>query len=155
MSRTYLTVPMLALLLIGSASARDRAPSCDELVWSAQMLATNPDIKDACLGVYQKGPNFYAKVRLKLISIRGNRLSFRAVHKDGSLGSTRSIVVDNDWRATIDGRQLRAQQLEPDQELSVYIPEDRFALAMDDGEFGGDEPLIPIEDAIADDRPPE
>jgi hypothetical protein len=155
MSKNPLTVsvlasvlaPLVAALLAQAATARDRSPTCSELVWSAQMLAANPDIENACLGVYRKGSNFYAKVTIEVTAIRGNRLTFKTIHKNGSPGGTRSIVVDKNWRATIDGRPYRANQLETGQQLSVYIPEDRFALAMDNGDFAGDESLIDIEDA--------
>lgn len=136
----------IALTLSTQALAQD-APTCDDLVWSAQVLSANPDMALSCQGVYARNDELYAKVTIELTRVRGNRLTFRPQHTDGTQGAQRSITVPNSWRANIEGRTYRAGELLPGQELNVYIPEDRFALAVDDGAFDGDEELISIEEA--------
>lgn len=126
--------------------AQTPAPSCEDLNWSAQVLAANPDMGQACRGVYERNGELFAKVTVELTAVRGNRLTFRPLHRDGSKGSPRSINVKNTWRADIDGKQYRASDLLSGQLLNVYIPEDRFALAIDNGAFSGDEDLLDIED---------
>jgi LPXTG-motif cell wall-anchored protein len=140
----------LTLAMSTPAFAQSDAPTCGDLVWSAQVLAANPDIAESCQGVYERGGQLYAKVSIELQRVRGNRLTFRPKHMDGSMGSPRSIVVDNAWRATIDGREYRARDLLAGQELSVYIPEDRFALAVADDMLAEDAEieLIGIEEAM-------
>ena len=125
----WLAFPLtLTMLLSMGTQARDPSPTCEELAWSAQMLEANPDIGEACQGVYVKGDTFYAKIRIEITGTGANRLSFRPILKDGKKGNMRSITVDNNWRANIEGRSLRASQLQSGQRLSVYVPEDRFAL---------------------------
>ncbi|EED31629.1 LPXTG-motif cell wall anchor domain protein [gamma proteobacterium NOR5-3] len=136
----------IAIAMSAQSWAQDAAPGCDDLVWSAQVLAANPDIALSCKGVYVRNNQLYAKVTIELTRVRGNRITFRPEHTDGSQGARRSIRVSNSWRADIDGREYRAAELSPGQKLSVYIPEDRFALAVDDGDFDGDEELIRIEE---------
>ncbi|WP_439105540.1 hypothetical protein [Congregibacter sp.] len=136
----------IALALSGQVLAQAPAPTCDDLVWSAQVLAENPDMALSCQGVYARNDELYAKVTIELTRVRGNRLTFRPKHTDGSKGAQRSITVDNSWRANIEGRTYSAGELLPGQELNVYIPEDRFALAVDDA-FDGDEELVSIEAA--------
>jgi hypothetical protein len=126
--------------------AQDTAPGCEDLVWSAQLLATNPDIGLSCRGVYQRNSELFAKVRIELTSVRGNRLTFRPEHIDGSMGPPRSITVSSSFRADIEGRKYRVRELNPGQRLDVYIPEDRFALTIHDGAFDGDEEMLMIED---------
>ncbi|MFK7828291.1 MAG: hypothetical protein AB8B57_00805 [Congregibacter sp.] len=126
---------------------RKHAPTCADLVWSARFMAANPQISTYCRGVYVKNKEFFAKVSIELTRVRGNRLTFRPVHPDGHMGSTRSIEVSTAWRVNLDGESVRASELLPGQQLSVYIPEDRFALALDDGSFDGDEEMISIEEA--------
>ncbi|MDP5054624.1 MAG: hypothetical protein NWP69_12600 [Congregibacter sp.] len=145
----------IAVALSGETSAQDLAPSCDDLVWSAQVLAANPDIALSCQGVYVRNDELYAKVTIELVRVRGNRLTFKPQHTDGSEGARRSITVGTNWRANIGGRSYRASELLAGQELTVYIPEDRFALAIDDGyldddindDMNDDMELIMIEDA--------
>ena len=142
---TLALVTTFAVALSVAAPARKPAPGCDDLVWSAQVLAANPDIRESCQGVYVRNETFYAKVSIQLTKVRGDRLSFRPQLRNGTLGKLRSIRVDSRWRATIDGKKYRAGELQPGQVLSVYVPEDRFALAVHDGEFNGNEALIDIE----------
>ena len=129
------------------ALAQDPSPLCSELNWSAQVLAANPDIGESCRGVYELNGKYYAKVEIELTRVRGNRLTFKPRHTDGSMGKPRSIRVNNSWRADIDGRSYRADELLAGQRLNVYIPEDRFALGVDDGDFAGEEELVAIEEA--------
>lgn len=136
-----------AFILSQHAVAQDTAPGCGDLVWSAQVLAANPDIGLSCRGVYERNNEMFAKVRIELTRVRGNRLTFRPEHVDGSMGVSRSITVGNNFRADIDGRKYRARELTSGQQLDVYIPEDRFALAIHDGAFDGDEEMLTIEDA--------
>jgi hypothetical protein len=141
------TVTAMALLASAENFAQDPSPRCDELVWSAQVLAANPDIQKSCQGVYERNNELYAKVTIEVIRVRGNRITFRPEHTDGSTGAPRTITVNQSWRANIAGRNYRASELLPGQELNVFIPEDRFALAIDDGTFDGDQEMYLIEDA--------
>ena len=125
--------------------ARDPSPLCSELVWSAQVLAANPDVAESCLGVYEKNGVFYAKSEIEITRVRGNRLTFRALHTNGGKGKPRSVTVPKSWRANIGNGSYRAAELLPGQILTVFIPEDRFALAFDNGGFGNDDELIDIE----------
>ncbi|MEE4279391.1 MAG: hypothetical protein V2I82_13065 [Halieaceae bacterium] len=151
--KLLITLALASTLFLGSgARAQGGAPTCDDLVWSAMVLAANPDIREACQGVYQRGDELYARVEIELTRVRGNRLSFRPQHTDGSEGKPRSITVPGTWRARIDGREYRARDLLPGQRLSVYIPEDRFALALADELRAGEArdaeiELIAIEEA--------
>ncbi len=141
------TILASALFLAVSAQAQAQATSCDDLVWSAQVLAANPDIGLSCQDVYERDGTLYAQVTIEVTRVRGNRITFKPLHTDGTMGSSRSINVSNTWRADIGGNKYRARDLLPGQQLNVYVPEDRFALAVDDGAFDGDEELLSIEEA--------
>lgn len=148
--KKFLFASTLTLAVTTPAFAQSEAPTCDDLVWAAQVLAANPDIAESCQGVYERGGQLFAKVDIELTRVRGNRLTFRPQHTNGSMGSPRSIVVPNSWRATLDGQDYRARDLLPGQELTVYIPEDRFALAVADEMLAEDAEmeLIGIEEAM-------
>lgn len=137
----------LAVALAPGVYAQDPSPTCDELVWSAQVLAANPDIRESCLGVYERNNTLYARSEIELTRVRGNRITFRPLHRDGSKGRARSINVPSSWRADIQGRSYRAGELLPGQRLSVFIPEDRFALAVHNGDFADEEQWLAIEEA--------
>ena len=109
------------------------------------MLAANPDIRKACQGVYVRNMKLYAKVSIELLRVSGNRLTFQTRWADGGTGKPRSITVPSSWRARIGGRSYAASELEAGQELNVYVPEDRFALGVANGENGLLD-LFPVED---------
>ena len=141
---------MALSLSMGQAMAQDEgsAPTCGDLNWSAEVLAANPDIAKSCQAVYEKNGSLYAKASIEVVRVRGNRMTFRTLHTDGSKGDSRSIQLDNSWRAEIGGRQYRASDLMRGQQLNVYLPEDRFALTVEDADGPDDADAMAIEDEV-------
>jgi hypothetical protein len=122
--------------------------SCADLNWSADMLAANPDIAKTCQAVYEKDGKLFAKATIEVVRVRGNRMTFRTLHTDGGKGDSRSISVDNAWRAEIGGRSYRASDLMRGQQLNVYIPEDRFALVVEDADGPDEMDMVVIEEEV-------
>jgi len=120
--------------------------TCADLNWSAEVLAVNPDIGAMCQTVYEKNGKLYAKTSIEVVRVRGNTMTFRPIHLDGTKGDSRSVTLDSAWRAKIAGREYRASDLMRGQELNVYVPEDRFALAVEDDSLD-DSDFMVIEDA--------
>ena len=139
---------MALALSAGSAMAQDAAPTCAELNWSADVLAANPDIGMSCQAVYEKDGKLYAKVTVDVVRVRGNRMTFRPLHTDGTMGDSRSVQLDSSWRAEIGGRSYRASDLMRGQQLNVYIPEDRFALAVEDADGPDEADIVMIEEEV-------
>jgi hypothetical protein len=139
---------MALALSAGSVSAQDAAPTCADLNWSADVLAANPDIGASCQAVYEKDGKLYAKVSIEVVRVRGNRMTFRPLHTDGTMGDSRSVQLDSSWRAEIGGRSYRASDLMRGQQLNVYIPEDRFALAIEDADGPDEADIVMIEDEV-------
>jgi hypothetical protein len=108
--------------------------TCADLNWSAEVLAANPDVAAMCQTVYEKDGKLFAKTSIEVVRVRGNTMTFRPLHVDGTKGDSRSVTLDSSWRAKIAGREYRASDLMRGQELNVYLPEDRFALAIEDSE---------------------
>ena len=139
---------MALALSAGSVTAQDAAPTCADLNWSADVLAANPDIGASCQAVYEKDGKLYAKVSIEVVRVRGNRMTFRPLHTDGTMGDSRSVQLDSSWRAEIGGRSYRASDLMRGQQLNVYIPEDRFALAIEDADGPDEADIVMIEDEV-------
>lgn len=140
---TVATGVIVALSVSGQAAAQ--APTCDDIEWASSVTAEYPDIEETCYGVYEKDGKLYAQARVEVQRVRGNRITFRPLHTDGSKGDSHSITVPSSWRANIAGRNYRASQLERGQELNVYLPGDRWALAVQDEEPAADEEIEVIE----------
>ena len=122
--------------------------SCSDLNWSAEVLAANPDIAMSCQAVYEKDGELYAKATIEVIRVRGNRMTFRTMHTDGGKGDSRSVTLPATWRAEIGGRSYRASDLMRGQQLNVYIPQDRFALAVEDSDGVDAADVVVIEEEV-------
>lgn len=122
--------------------------SCADLNWSAEVLAANPDIAMSCQAVYEKDGELYAKATIEVIRVRGNRMTFRTMHTDGGKGDSRSVTLPATWRAEIGGRSYRASDLMRGQQLNVYIPQDRFALAVEDSDGVDAADVVVIEEEV-------
>ena len=128
--------------------SKDVAPTCADLNWSAEVLALNPDIAAMCQSVYEKDGKMFAKASIEVVRVRGNRMTFRSLHTDGTMGDSRSVQLDSAWRAEIGGRSYRASDLMRGQQLNVYLPEDRFALAVTDADGPDEGDLVVIEEEV-------
>ncbi|KGE02793.1 hypothetical protein [Pseudohaliea rubra] len=135
---------LIALAVTPTLAQRGRAPTCDDLVWSAAALAANPDVARLCQGVYVKGDTYYAKATMRVSQINGNRITFLPHYRDGGLGKARSVNVPTGWRVAIDGEELGVRDLVKGQELTVFLPQDRFAIAVGDGGPHPDR-MLPLE----------
>jgi hypothetical protein len=149
---------MALSLSMGQAMAQNNASSegmdigtptsCADLNWSAEALAANPDVAMSCQAVYEKNGELFAKATIEVVRVRGNRMTFRTLHTDGGKGDSRSIQLDNSWRAEIGGRSYRASDLMRGQQLNVYIPQDRFALAVEDADGLDVADMVVIEEVV-------
>lgn len=153
MLRKLMAAGAVALAVASGASlaqdpAMRAAVTCADLNWSAQVLAANPDIEQTCRGVYEKDGKLYAEADVEVVRVRGSTITFRPLYVDGSKGESRKITVAPAWRATIGGREYRASELERGQQLQVYLPEDRFALALQDDDGPSENEIIIIEDEV-------
>ena len=146
--KLVLAVGMATALSMGQANAQVSSLTCSDINWSAQILTDYPTIDQFCQAVYERNGKLYAKGTVEVVRVRGNTITFRPLHTDGTMGDSRTVTVPSDWRAKIAGRNYRASDLMRGQQLNVYIPEDRFALAMQDEDMGGvDETyIVPIEE---------
>lgn len=148
--KMVVVVGVAAALSAGSAMAQPTrsAVTCADLNWSAEVLAANPDIGQTCTSVWEKDGKLYAKAPIEVVRTRGNRMTFRTVHQDGSLGDSRSVVMESDWRADIGGRKYRTSDLMRGQRLNVYLPEDRFALIVEDEDGPDEMDMVDIEEEV-------
>lgn len=140
-----MAVLLLAWLPMAFAEEFGGAVTCAQLQWSAEVLAANPDVALACRGVFEKDEVLYAQAVIEVVSVRGNTMTFRTHRTDGSLGKPRTVNLDKGWRVQLDGREYRATQLLKGQQLRVYLPQDRFGLAIEDNDGPDAEEVVEIQ----------
>ena len=156
MSKKIVTVAAAMALSLSASqvfaakAVESTAVTCADLNWSAEVLELNPDIAETCQAVYEKDGELFAKVSIEVTRVRGNKMTFRTIHTDGSKGKNRTVTLPSDWRANIAGRKYRASDLIGGQQLNVYLPQDRFELSIGDDDAYVNELLVvePVEEEV-------
>lgn len=124
MKRIIVILAALPLLAFSSLAS---ALTCDEVVLSAEVTSKFPTAQEACLGVVERDGRIFVKMRAALTRTPiGNRVTFRFKHADGSTGPTYSTNLSPEWRVRINNSEFRAQDLIRGQELTLYLPSDRW-----------------------------
>jgi hypothetical protein len=124
MKRIIVSIVALPLLAFSSLAS---ALTCEEVSLSSAITDRYADAADACVDVVERDGETFVKMKVELTRAgRASNLTFRFMHADGTSGPTHSISPPSGWRARIDGRSYRARDLARGQELSVYLPPDRW-----------------------------
>lgn len=124
--KVLFVLPALALLSIGTTASAQTDLTCADITFSYEVTSKYPSATDGCRGVVEIDGERYAKMRVEIMTARGNVGTFRFMNKDGTYGPLESVTVDDDWRAELGGRSYRMRQLSRGQELNLYIPSDRW-----------------------------
>ncbi len=120
-------IVFLVALPLFAFSSMASALTCDDVNLSADITSKYPDAQAACLEVVERDGEPYVKMKVELTRQgEPNKLTFRFKNADGTLGPTHSINPAPEWRANIAGRNYRARDLGRGQELSIYLPPDRW-----------------------------
>ena len=122
-----LTAGLLSLGLSQSVLAQT---SCDELIWSSEVTSRYPNVADACQEVVTRDGSQYARLIAEVNRVRNNgdiRLRFK--HRDGSWSNIVTVSPEYDFPVYIEGERVLARDLVRGQEIRIYMPSDRWAIA--------------------------
>jgi len=103
-----------------AASAQDLG--CDDLVWSATVLANNPNIADACLDVVNINGVPTAKFRARVVRQSVNSTLIQWQLPDGSWSPAQRRYPDRGFAARIQDKEVKILDLPERQEVNVYVP---------------------------------
>ena len=126
--RKSITSTLIALALAAMAApvSAQTDLSCADIDFASAVRANYPDVDQACLDVVERNGELFAKTSVEVIRARGNNVTFKFQHADGSFGPVQTAQLDPSWRAAIEGRNVRARDLVRGQQLNVYLPQDRW-----------------------------
>jgi len=123
---------LLAANLQFAAAQETDVPTCEDLKFVQQILDVLPEANSACLGVSEQNGRLYAEFKAEIVRARGGEVRAKFKRADGSLTETYGFRPASDARVKIAGRNYRYSQLSPGQQLNVYLPADRFEVAIAD-----------------------
>ena len=120
------TVLISALIAIGglgfTATASAQDVGCDDLIWSPETLADNPNIGAACLDVVEKRGTWAAKFRARIVRQSVNSTIVQWQMPDGSWSASQRRYPARGAFAEISNQEVRIADLADRQELNVYLP---------------------------------
>jgi hypothetical protein len=114
------------------ASSSLWAVECSEVIWSESVLAQYPNISDLCQGVVEQNGKQYVELQGKFVRMTDNKARIKFKHSDGSYGKTfESKELPDDYKITVEGKEVLLHRVQRDTQLTIYMPPDRFTLISD------------------------
>jgi len=124
--RAFFVFQAVFLLAIGAPASAQTDLTCADITFEQEVLSKYPSATEGCRDVVEVDGERYAKMRVEIMGARGNVGTFRFMNKDGTYGPLESVTVDDDWRASLGGKEYRMRQLSKGQEINIYIPANRW-----------------------------
>ncbi|HZF29652.1 MAG TPA: hypothetical protein VE907_11065 [Gammaproteobacteria bacterium] len=121
-----------ATLLVLVWSSASLAQGCSDLVFTGEVAQKYPNAKNACLDVVQRDGKTFAHFKARIQSIRGGQVTADFKQPDGTYTRPIEFTPPSSQRLRIAGQSLRWSELSRGQELDVYLPPDRWEIAVPD-----------------------
>jgi hypothetical protein len=103
-------------------------------VFTGDIARQYPNAKNACLDVVTKDGQQFAHFKARITRVRGNTVEAEFKQPDGTYTRPISFTPSPDARIRIAGQTYRYRDLTRGQELDVYLPPNRWAIAVPETE---------------------
>ena len=120
MKKTLL-ITMLVLLGALGFTTTAQAASCSDVIYSAEILETNPNIAGACLEIVEKGGAQAIKMTARVVRQNVSSTIVQWKLPDGSWSEPNRRVPERGATAEIAGKTVKISDLAPRQEVNVYV----------------------------------
>lgn len=113
-----------------AADSETAIPTCEDLEFTQRILDVLPEANAVCLGVTERDDRLYAEFQAEVINVHRGEVRVRFKRANGSLTDVHGFTPGRDARVKIAGKNYRYSQLARGQQLNVYLPPDRFEVAI-------------------------
>ena len=118
------------LALSWTQSSFAQQPSCNDLNFTGPVAREFPDARRACLDVVERDGRDFAHFQARIREVRGGTVEAEFKMPDGTYSRPISVTPDPSARVRIQGRDYRWRDLSRGQELDVWLPPDRWEIAV-------------------------
>jgi LPXTG-motif cell wall-anchored protein len=117
------TMLMILLVLLGALgfTSTAQAVTCSEIVYTDGLLASNPNIGEACLQIIEEEGTSVVKLHARVVRQSVNNTIVQWQRPDGSWTDSNRAWPPRGATARIAGKDVRISDLAPKQEVNVYI----------------------------------
>lgn len=121
-----------ALLLVAGFSGQASASevTCADIEFKSVITDVLPNANDACLSVVEKDGALFAEFRAEIVRNRGATTRAKFRRADGSWTDVYEFTPDKSRNIRIGGRNYRMRDMQRGQQLNIYLPADRFEIAV-------------------------
>jgi hypothetical protein len=119
-----------ALLAVGWSQSTLAQSNCGNIVFSGDISSRFPNARNACLDVVTREGKPYAHFKARVVSVRSGEVQAEFKQPNGDYGRTVTFRPESDARIRIAGTTYRYRDLSRGQELDVYLPSDRWEIAV-------------------------
>ncbi len=127
MKNLKLKVAMTLAACLGmsmNASAQDMM--CSDLNWSSDAV---PGAEMACQEIVMRDGEMYAKMTAEVVSQHTGHMTYSWVMDDGSMSDRQDVAYDEaNFTTILDGEPVRLEDLQPGQQVHVYLGDTSWSL---------------------------
>ena len=134
MNKTSTVGAATALLALAWAGPSLAQGNCGNIQFSSEITRQLPQARNACLEVVTREGQQYAHFQARVVRVQGNTVEAEFKLPDGTYASPVAVTPNPDSRVKIQGRTYRYRDLSRGQELDVYVPPDRWEIAVHEPE---------------------
>ena len=134
MNKTSTVGAAAVLLALAWAQPSMAQGNCGNIQFTSAITSQFPQARNACLDVVTRDGQQYAHFQARVVRVQGNTVEAEFKLPDGTYGRPISVTPNPDSRVKIQGRTYRYRDLSRGQELDVYLPPDRWEIAVHEPE---------------------
>ncbi len=124
----------LALVAAVAAPLGAQDVTCDDIGFDEQAVAAYPMVRDACLDIIEHDGVRYAHIEALVHREGPPSMLLRFKHRDGSWGPATLVTPQPGFQVILDGQPVDVNSVPRGRELSIYLPEGRWEVAMSDAD---------------------
>ncbi|MDP2470365.1 MAG: hypothetical protein Q8W46_05855 [Candidatus Palauibacterales bacterium] len=133
MKRLAIGISVLAVAMIAAPlGAQD--VTCDDISFDDRIITTYPAAHDACLEIVESEGVRYAHFKALVHREGFPSMLLRFQNRDGTWGPATLVRIPAGFTVYTDGHAVPAKDVQRGRELSLYIPEGRWEVAMTDAD---------------------
>ena len=117
-----------AFLLAMPGLALAGGPGCDNVNFSAEVVAKFPNAQKACIAVLEKDGGVYVKYEADVVSASKDSVTVDFLDKNGKGVSRVTFAPAADQTAEIDGKAMAFSSMKKGMKLHFYIEHSRWGL---------------------------
>ena len=130
MKRNIVGAAGILLALSWTQSTLAQQPTCADLNFTGPIAREHPQVRDACIDVVEREGRPFAHAQARIRNVRGGTVEAELRLPDGTYTEPITVTPDPSARVRIAGRDYRWRDLSRGQELDVWLPPDRWEIAV-------------------------